>query len=549
MEKKQVRMNRKEKRPLAKTGIKEKKPKVLIRKNSSGKGKKLSGRRTAAGEKSTKLRVLILEDNAADAELMERQLKKDGIDFDSRLVDSQSAYLKAVKAFKPDLILADYNLPKFDALQALVLRKANAPQVPFIIVTGSVSEEIAVECMRQGADDYLLKDRLARLGEAVRQALEKHRSQSEKVIAQEQIEQSARKWTITFDAIKDGMALLAADRTVMQVNRAFATLLDKPFKEIVGKKCCELIHDDRRPHPQCPFKKMLKSGKRESMELTINDRVFDVIVDPITDPAGNISGAVHILNDITDRKRAEEQIRASLQEKEVLLKEIHHRVKNNLQVISGLLTLQAAQINDERLLRVIKDSQSRIWTMALIHQTLYQSGNLADIDMADYIRSLCGNLLSSQARMAMPPNISFDLSPLHLVIDKAIPLALIVNELVTNALKHAFPDGRAGEIRIALRECRDRSRPHSGTSPVTTDNMDAKPIEGTAFPSVLYELTVADNGIGLPAGFDAKNQKSLGLQLVTMLTKQLDGSLAIESRDGTTMLVSFKINEKSKKQA
>ena len=158
--------------------------------------------------------------------------------------------------------------------------------------------------------------------------------------------------------------------------------------------------------------------------------------------------------DITERKLAEEQIRASLQEKEVLLKEIHHRVKNNLQVISGLLTLQAGQINDERLQGLLKESQSRIWTMALIHQTLYQSGNLAAIDMADYIRTLSGNLLSSQARVAMPPTVNFDLAPLLLAIEKAIPLALIINELLTNCLKHAFADGRPGEIRISLQERR-----------------------------------------------------------------------------------------------
>ena len=125
-------------------------------------------------------------------------------------------------------------------------------------------------------------------------------------------------------------------------------------------------------------------------------------------------------------------------------------MKNNLQVISGLLTLQAAQINDERFQRMIKESQSRIWTMALIHQTLYQSGNLANIDMSDYISTLSGNLLSSYAQVAMPPNIRFDLLPLRLSVDKAIPLALIINELLTNAMKHAFADGRPGEISISL---------------------------------------------------------------------------------------------------
>ena len=178
---------------------------------------------------------------------------------------------------------------------------------------------------------------------------------------------------------------------------------------------------------------------------------------------------------------------------------------------------------------MIKESQSRIWTMALIHQTLYQSGNLADIDMADYIRSLTGNLLSSHAQVAMPPTITFDLLPLRLVIDKAIPLALIINELVTNAMKHAFPDGRPGEIRISLQERR-------GTSPCR-DTRCAPTDQDRRAPA--YELTVADNGIGLPAGFDPKNQKSLGLQLVTMLTKQLDGTLAIESSGGTSVRITF----------
>jgi two-component sensor histidine kinase len=255
----------------------------------------------------------------------------------------------------------------------------------------------------------------------------------------------------------------------------------------------------------------------------------------VQDAQGKVIEILSVGTDITERKRAEEQIRASLREKEVLLKEIHHRVKNDLQVISGLLTLQAAQIGDERLQRVLKESQSRIWTMALIHQTLYQTGNLADIDMADYIRSLTGNLLSSHAQVAMPPTVSFNLLPVRLAIDKAIPLALIVNELVTNALKHAFPDGQPGEIRISLQErrCTD---PRTGAARRAPTNQDCAPT---------YELTIVDNGIGLPAGFDLKNQKSLGLQLVTMLARQLDGKLTIESKGGTSFAITFNHNEKN----
>jgi PAS domain S-box-containing protein len=265
----------------------------------------------------------------------------------------------------------------------------------------------------------------------------------------------------------------------------------------------------------------------------------------IYDDAGRPLQMIGICQDISERKTTQEQTLASLREKEVLLKEIHHRVKNNLQIISGLLTLQAQQIDDERLQHILQDSQSRIWTMALIHQTLYQTGNLADIDMADYIRSLTGNLLSSHARLAMPPTVIFDLLPLHLTIDKAIPLALVLNELVTNAMKHAFPEGRPGEIRISLHEYRGTAR----RAPLK--NTDPTPQEGTARPvpergcAPTHELIVADNGVGLPAGFDLKTQKSLGLQLVAMLARQLDAALAFESAPGAIATIAFHCNEKS----
>jgi PAS domain S-box-containing protein len=261
----------------------------------------------------------------------------------------------------------------------------------------------------------------------------------------------------------------------------------------------------------------------------------------VYDDSGRPTQMIGTCQDISDRKQTEEQIRASLLEKEILLKEIHHRVKNNLQIISGLLTLQAAQIDDERLQLIIKDSQSRIWTMALIHQTLYQSGNMAAVDMADYIHTLASNLLSSHARVAMPPTVRFELQPLHLAIDKAIPLALIVNELLTNALKHAFPDGRAGEIRISLQERRGVK------SFAPTKDADTILPDRDSVPA--FELIVADNGVGLPAGFDVKTQKSLGLQLVVMLTKQLDATLAIESKGGTSAHVIVTANEKNKTQS
>ncbi len=215
------------------------------------------------------------------------------------------------------------------------------------------------------------------------------------------------------------------------LSKNFEKMLGRPLAEILGKSMDELFPSELSRTMIEDDKRILREGIIREFVEELNGRIYSTIKFPIfiESKAKYLAGYT---TDITERKLAEEQIRASLQEKEVLLKEIHHRVKNNLQVISGLLTLQAGQIDDERLQGLLKESQSRIWTMALIHQTLYQSGNLAAIDMADYIRTLAGNLLSSQARVAMPPTVIFDLLPLLLTIDKAIPLALIINELLTN---------------------------------------------------------------------------------------------------------------------
>jgi len=208
-------------------------------------------------------------------------------------------------------------------------------------------------------------------------------------------------------------------------------------------------------------------------------------------------------------REAEEQIKRSLGEKVVLLKEVHHRVKNNLQIISSLLNLQMPYIKDPQAIELFKESQNRVISMALIHEKLYQSESLARIDLAGYIQSLTDNLFRSYGATRRAVRLKIDVVDIALDIDTVIPCALIINELVSNALKHAFPDawnqaGGIGEIRIDLH----RDAGHR------------------------FMLTVTDNGVGLPRGFDAQQCESLGLKLVGVLVKQLRGILQIEQGDG-----------------
>jgi PAS domain S-box-containing protein len=215
-------------------------------------------------------------------------------------------------------------------------------------------------------------------------------------------------------------------------------------------------------------------------------------------------------NEIAEHKIDEEKIKASLKEKEVLLKEIHHRVKNNMQIISSMLGLQTSTVDDPRFNEMMKDSQNRIRSMALIHENLYRSENMAEVNFSEYVSSLVNNIYVSY-RHNGKVQISIDIDNISLDIDTAIPLGLIMNELITNSFKHAFPKNMDGEIKIKLSKL-DENR---------------------------YNLIVQDNGVGLPKTLEITNSRSLGLQLVNILIEQIEGSLKVDLDNGVRYTIEF----------
>jgi PAS domain S-box-containing protein len=249
-----------------------------------------------------------------------------------------------------------------------------------------------------------------------------------------------------------------------------------------------------------------KDGRRISVEISTT--IFTLNGDVLS---------LSIARDITERKKMERKLQISLEEKEMLLKEIHHRVKNNLMIISSLLNLQSRYIKDKKVLDVFKDSQNRARSMALIHDKLYQSSHLKRIDIGDYIQTLTSDLFRTYAIDSGRIELDFDLEDVMVDINTMIPLGLIVNELLSNCLKHAFPDDREGNITIGFH------------------HKDHK-----------YQLTVSDDGIGFPQDLDFKNTESLGLRLVNILADQIDGEIKLKKDKGTQFTIEFQETNFSK---
>ncbi|HVV85745.1 MAG TPA: histidine kinase dimerization/phosphoacceptor domain -containing protein [Kofleriaceae bacterium] len=313
---------------------------------------------------------------------------------------------------------------------------------------------------------------------------------------------------MVLDAAPTGMIMVDDRGLIVLVNRHVELLFGYAREELIGQPIEALIParfrgghpgyraafaGDPRTRPMGAGRDLYglrKDGREVPIEIGLNPLVI-----------GEDTFILSSIVDISARKEAERRIRASLREKEVLLKEIHHRIKNNLQIVSSMLNLQAGQSDDERVRAMFEASQNRVRSIALMHEILYQVKDLAHVDFTGYIRALMDGLFHSLARSGITWRL--DAGPTRLSLDQAIPCGLLVNELVTNALKHAFPDGRPGEIAIHLAR-----------------------LDGDT-----VELDVSDDGVGLPAHLDPHRCATLGLDLVFTIAEQLAAEVDVR-RDG-----------------
>ncbi|MDG5767491.1 histidine kinase dimerization/phosphoacceptor domain -containing protein [Balneolales bacterium ANBcel1] len=338
------------------------------------------------------IKVLLVEDNEDDAALIRLELEKAGYDVHMVRVETSDSLIEALDREQWDVLISDYNLPGFDGMTALELVRSRDNDIPFILVSGTVGEEFAVEAVIAGANDYVMKDNLKRVPVAVR-------------------------------------------------------------REVRNKR--------------------LRDQKRE----------------------------------------ADDKVRESLREKDVMLKEIHHRVKNNLAVISALLTMQSDYVEDERSQELFMDSVGRIKSMALIHEKLYQSELLAKIEMKDYLRELADTIERTYQSGNADIRLELSTDDTTMDITKAIPCGLIVNELLSNAFKHAFTGREKGRIQLKLKKKAGRDH--------------------------CCELQVSDDGIGVPQEAITGNGSSLGYTIIQGLANQISADLKVENHGGTTVTLCF----------
>jgi PAS domain S-box-containing protein len=336
---------------------------------------------------------------------------------------------------------------------------------------------------------------------------------------EETLRENEERYSITLDAVNDGLWDWDVSSGDAFFSPNYYKLLGYAPEEFTAhyKTWRLLVHPDDIDPAEKKIQESIKSNKGFEIDLRMKTKSSEWLWVSIRgksvekDSTGTSKRMVGTLSDITERVNAKKKIKESLEEKKMLLKEIHHRVKNNLMIISSLLNLQSSYIKDKESQDIFKESQNRARSMALIHERLYQSTDLKRIDFGDYIQSLSKDLFNTYISNSSLIALKINVENIFLDINTAIPLGLIVNELLTNSLKHAFPNGRKGEINVEFHKKGNQ-----------------------------YEFAVKDNGIGFPKDTDYKKTDSLGLQIVTNLTNQIDGKIELNRKHGTEFKINFK---------
>lgn len=412
--------------------------------------------------------ILIVDDNPTNLAVIVDYLEESGLNI---LVsqDGESS-LKRAQYAQPGIILLDILMPGIDGYETCQRLKAESTtkDIPVIFMTALSSTEDKVKGFNVGAVDYVTKP-----------------IQPEEVLARIKLHLQLRFMTTTLATQNELLTGEIEQRKLVEtrLNSINERLKTEVRDRVTAQKALSQLNED-----------LEKRVEHRTLELKESN--------------------ILLHQEVVERKQAESKLINSLQEKELLLKEIYHRVKNNLLVVSSMLELQTNCIEEPDIIRMFQNSQSRIHSMALVHEQLYRSKNLKELDLNVYIQALVEKLSDSYDITEEGINFSLDTEEIYLNIETAHSCGLIINELIANALEHAFPECKTGNIWVSL--TRDKNDEDS---------------------QIL--LQVKDDGVGIPKDFDFFNSDSLGLKLVRILTRQIEGEIEIVTTEGTCFTITF----------
>nr|WP_319372765.1 PAS domain S-box protein [uncultured Methanobacterium sp.] len=337
--------------------------------------------------------------------------------------------------------------------------------------------------------------------------------------AEDALRDSEEKYRTLIESAKDPISLYDENGIFLMANKSGAHSMGKEPADLLGRSLRDFFPPEIAKKQIELIREVIRTEEGLDEEMFVpygKDQWFSTSLQPLYGPDNRIHSVQVISRDITDIKETQIKLEQALQDKEMLMKEIYHRVKNNLMVISSLLNLQSRYIKDEEARAMFKESQERAQSMAMIHERLYRSADLKHINFGDYIRKLANDLFRTYVADPSRIKLELDVEDVMIDINIAIPLGLMVNELISNSIKHAFPEERSGEIRVKFKESDNRC-----------------------------VLEVRDNGVGFSPDFEPEKADSLGLQLVNSLTQQISGELELERDQGTDFRITFKQPEEN----
>jgi PAS domain S-box-containing protein len=452
--------------------------------------------------------VLLVEDDAATAELVRRSLERSG--YSVEIANGAQSGLEALRGNGGfDVLLLDYQLPDGEPWQVADAAHACVPEVPVVFVTGMSGEDVAIEALRRGFADYVKKatgfwnelpavlERVARLSHI------KGRLDETGALMRAIVEQSS-----------DLVAVCKSDGKLIYLSPVTPTFLGRDPGELIGASWTEIVAPEDRPlllgmHAGLdvnPLQTAVVRCCRSNGSLASMEARVALL------PAVGASERMMVLtlHDVTAQREHERQILSSLQEKEVMLREIHHRVKNNLQVIQSLLKMSARKLPECDARIAVESTVERVHAMSMVHERLYQMPNLSALPLGDYLSDIFGGAIQSYSLAPSQVKLKLDVEEILLPLDRAVPFALLANELLSNSFKHAFPGERRGTIAVSV---------HRTNGSV--------------------HMVVADDGVGLPANFDLSATNSMGLKLAVNLAHQLGGRLQFSSDHGCRIEADF----------